>query len=162
MSVQTYAYSTLNPALALPFKNRHACLKIFPFRQATKLQLPGHFWPAGNGLHTSVLGFWKNEHCFPYLKAASRELLCITATSAASERVFGVAAPISVTRSTFCQADKSSPEKSQILRQGTKKKANHFFQIYQQLQSRMKPVLSNLLNGNVPQSQFYLNSRTST
>jgi len=127
MSVQTYAYSTLNPALALPFKNRHACLKIFPFRQATKLQLPGHFWPAGNGLHTSVLGFWKNEHCFPYLKAASRELLCITATSAASERVFGVAAPISVTRSTFCQADKSSPEKSQILRQGTKKRPTTFF-----------------------------------
>jgi len=31
------------------------------------------------------------------------------------------------------------PKKSQILRHGTKKRANHFFQIYQQLQSNMNP-----------------------
>jgi len=42
-------------------------------------------------LHIPVLGFWKNEHRFPYLKAAAGEL-DMTAISAPSERVFGVAA----------------------------------------------------------------------
>jgi len=37
---------------------------------------------------TPALGFWKNEHRFPYLKAAARELLDMTATLAPSERVF--------------------------------------------------------------------------
>jgi len=50
-----------------------------------------HFWPTGHGLHTPVLGFWKNEHCFPYLKADARELLCITVTLAPLEGVFDVA-----------------------------------------------------------------------
>jgi len=50
------------------------------------------FGPVGHGLNTPVLGFWKNQHRFPYLKAAARELLVMTATSAPSERVFGVAA----------------------------------------------------------------------
>ena len=35
-----------------------------------------------------VLSHWKSENCFPHLKAAARELLGMTATSAPSERVF--------------------------------------------------------------------------
>jgi len=34
------------------------------------------------------LRYWKSEHRFPYLKAAARELLGMTATSGRSERVF--------------------------------------------------------------------------
>jgi len=45
-------------------------------------------------LHTPVLRFWKIEQHFPYSNAAARELLGMTATSAPSERVFGVAATI--------------------------------------------------------------------
>jgi len=30
----------------------HAVFKIWIFRRATKIQLLGHFWPAGHGLHT--------------------------------------------------------------------------------------------------------------
>jgi len=39
-------------------------------------------------LPNPVLGYLKNEHHFPYLKAAAREFLGMTATSALSERVF--------------------------------------------------------------------------
>jgi len=39
-------------------------------------------------LRTTVLGYWKKEQCFPYLKATRRELLGMSATSAPSERVF--------------------------------------------------------------------------
>jgi len=39
-------------------------------------------------LEILVLEYWKGEHRFPYLKAASQELLGMTATSATSERVF--------------------------------------------------------------------------
>jgi len=35
-------------------------------------------------LHTPVSGFSKNEHHFPYLKAAARELLGMARTSAIS------------------------------------------------------------------------------
>ena len=35
-----------------------------------------------------VLGYSKNEHHFPYLKATAKDLLGMTATSALSERVF--------------------------------------------------------------------------
>jgi len=46
-------------------------------------------WPSDNkGLKTPVSGFWKNEHRFPYLKAAVRDLLDLTVTSTPSERVF--------------------------------------------------------------------------
>jgi len=40
-------------------------------------------------LEIPVYGYWKSEHHFPYLKAASQELQGMTATSAPSERVFG-------------------------------------------------------------------------
>ena len=36
-----------------------------------------------------VLSFWKSENRFSHLKAAARELLGMTATSAQSKRVFG-------------------------------------------------------------------------
>ena len=39
-------------------------------------------------LEIPVLGYLKSEHHFPDLKAAARELLCMTARSAPSERVF--------------------------------------------------------------------------
>jgi len=39
-------------------------------------------------LRTPVLRHWKNEHRFPNLKAVSRELLGMTATSVPWERVF--------------------------------------------------------------------------
>jgi len=39
-------------------------------------------------LEIPVLGYWRNEHRFPYLRAAARELLDMTATSAPPERVF--------------------------------------------------------------------------
>jgi len=45
--------------MAIPFKNRNACLKIWPFVRATKLQLPGHFWFAGYGLHILFYDFEK-------------------------------------------------------------------------------------------------------
>ena len=39
-----------------------------------------------------VLGYWKNEDCFPYLKAVARELQGMTATLALSERVLAMQA----------------------------------------------------------------------
>jgi len=40
-------------------------------------------WPSNKkSLMTPVLEFWKNEHRFPYLKAAAPELLGMTTTSA--------------------------------------------------------------------------------
>jgi len=39
-------------------------------------------------LEIHVSGYWKSENRFPYLKAAAREFLGMTATSAPSERVF--------------------------------------------------------------------------
>jgi len=43
--------------MAIPFKNRKAYLKIWPFPRTRKLQLPGHFRPAGHGLHILFYGF---------------------------------------------------------------------------------------------------------
>jgi len=54
-------------------------------------------------LGTHILGYWKNEHRFPYLKAAARELLGMTATSALSEWVFSHAGELySVKRANLC------------------------------------------------------------
>jgi len=49
----------------------------------------GWVWPAGRSLEDPVLGYWKNEHRFPYLKTAARELMGMTVTSVPAERVFG-------------------------------------------------------------------------
>jgi len=38
----------------------------------------GWVWPAGRSLEDPVLGYWKNEHRFPYLKTAARELMGMT------------------------------------------------------------------------------------
>jgi len=43
---------------------------------------------SGKCLEIPVLEHGKSGHCFPYLKAAARELLGMTARSAPSERVF--------------------------------------------------------------------------
>jgi len=56
--------------------------KTGPFRGPQKL------------LNINVFVCWKNEHRFPYLKAAARELLGTTATSAPSEQVFSHASEL--------------------------------------------------------------------
>jgi len=61
--------------------------------------------------------------------------------------------PIRVARPTFCQGAKSSPEKRQILRQGTKK-GQPFYPNLSALTKSYEPILSNLWNGSVPQSQL--------
>ena len=61
-----------------------------PCRGSQNFSSRATFGPAGHKLHIPVLGFWKNEHRFPCLKAAAREL-SMAAISAPSERVFGVA-----------------------------------------------------------------------
>jgi len=38
-----------------PVKTVMLNFRVWPFPRATKLQLPGHFWPEGNRLHTPAL-----------------------------------------------------------------------------------------------------------
>ena len=47
-----------------------------------------YFAAERESMDCDVLSYWKTENRFPHLKAAARELLDMTATSAPSERVF--------------------------------------------------------------------------
>ena len=66
-----------------------------------------------------------------------------------------------VARSTSWQGAKSSPEKSQILRQGPKK-GQLFFPNLSAVTKSYEPILRNLFYDNVPQSQLQHNSKTIT
>ena len=46
-----------------------------------------YFAAERESMDCDVLSYWKSENCFPHFKAAARELLGTTATSAPSERV---------------------------------------------------------------------------
>ena len=70
---------------------------------------------------------------------------------------------IRVTRSTFCQGAKSCPEtakKEPNSKTRGQKIANHFSKVISSYKTKSNE-LSNLLNGNVPQSQLWLISKTS-
>ena len=47
-----------------------------------------YFEAERESMDCDALSYWKSENRFPHLKAAARELLGMTATSAPSERVF--------------------------------------------------------------------------